>query len=155
MEKTKKTILALVLVVFAVFGSDVKDFLPIFNPKPPATKILNIEEPSQEVLESVSIFSGLVTDPDDRAKIAIFNYEFATRVKGYDTSSQQVNDVYALAGKIFFGNKLVDKYDGLSDNIVKLMQKCVGQDNHTLTQQEKDDLNENFLGLAWVLIHTR
>ena len=155
MQKTKKTILALMLIIFAVFGGDITDFIPNFKPEPPAAKILNIEEPSQEVLESVSIFSGLITDPNDRAKIAIFNYEFAERVKSYNTTSQQVNDVYALAGKIFFENKLVDKYDGLAENIVKLMQKCVGKDNHTLTQQEKNDLNKNFLGLAWVLIHTR
>lgn len=155
MQNTKKTLLALLLIIFGVFGSDIKNIVPNFNPEPPAAKILNIEEPSQEILESVSIFSSMITDPDDRAKIAIFNYEFANRVSSYKTTSQQVNDVYTLAGKIFFKGTLVDKYDGLGEAIIELMQKCIGEDNHTLTQKEKEDLSANFLGLAWVLIHTR
>tara|TARA_B100001564_G_scaffold329378_1_gene313804 strand:+ start:1328 stop:1795 length:468 start_codon:yes stop_codon:yes gene_type:complete len=155
MQNNTKTLIALLLIIFGVFGSDITSLVPSFNPEPPAAKILNIQEPSREVLGRVSNFSGLVTDPDDRAKIAIFNYEFAERITSYETTSQQVNDVYSLAGKIFFDNKLVDKYDGLAEKIVALMQSCVGKDNHTLTQKEKNDLNENFLGLAWVLIHTR
>ena len=72
------------------------------------------------------MFSDLITDPSDRAKLAIFNYEFAERVLDYNTTSQQVNDVYTLAGKIFFEDTLVDKYDGLAEEIVKLKRNYGG-----------------------------
>ena len=95
---------------------------------------------------------GMVSDPSDRAKLAIFNYDFAQRVLSYEADSQQVNDIYTLAGKTFFKNTLVDKYTGLSEEIVALLIECMGEENHVLTQEEKNKLHEYFMGVAWVLI---
>ncbi len=153
MSNKQKGIIALLLLIFSVFGGglDLSNILP--QPKPPHAAILTIEKPSQEVLDRVEIFSKIITNPDDRAKLAIFNYEFANRVSGYNTSSQQVNDVYSLAGKTFFKSDLVDKYDNLAEEIVKLMEGIIGVDNHILSQSEKDDLSMYFMGVAWVLIN--
>lgn len=150
-----KNILAIVLLVYAVFGGGLLDMFDGFTPKPtpePVAEILNVDKPSTEVLAKVQVFSDLITDPTDRSKIAIFNYEFAKRVVGYETTSQQVNDVYALAGKIFFKNTLVDKYDGLAEKIVELLKEIMTDENHTVSQHEKNQLNEYFMGIAWVLI---
>ncbi len=153
--KMYKNALVILLLLYGVFGSGLLDLLdkpqPNPEPKPPA-KILNIDKPSQEVIDRVSIFSELVTDPSDKAKIAIFNYEFAQRVLAYNAEAQQVNDIYALAGKTFFKESLVDKYEGLAEDIVKLMTECMGEENHTLLQKEKELLHEYFLAVAWVLI---
>jgi len=150
-----KNVLVIALLLYAVFGAGFLDLLdkpqPNPEPKPPA-KILNIDKPSQDVLDRVSVISNLVIDPSDRAKIAIFNYEFAQRVLAYNAEAQQVNDIYTLAGKTFFKKTLVDKYDGLSESIVDLMKECMGEEEHTLTQKEKELLNEYFLAVAWVLI---
>ena len=150
-----KNILAMLLLAYGVFGVGFLDLLdkpqPKPEPKPPA-KILNIDTPTQDVIDRVEVFSTLITDPNDRAKLAIFNYEFAERVGGYEATSQQINDVYTLAGKIFFKDTLVDKYDGLAEEIVKLLEEIMGDDVHSLSQSEKDLLNKYFKGVAWVLI---
>jgi len=53
---------------------------------------------------------------------------------------------------MFFNNTLVDKYEGLSEEIVLLLKECMTDENHVLTQDEKQKLNEYFTGVAWILI---
>ncbi len=150
-----KNILIILLLVYGVFGAGLLDLLdspsPSPDPQPPA-KILNIDKPTEDVLNRVSLFSDIITDPSDRAKLAIFNYEFANRVLAYDATSQQTNDVYTLAGKKFFKDSLVDKYDGLAENIVDLLEEILGQENHTIDTKEKEQLHKYFLAVAWTLI---
>lgn len=155
MTNKKKSLIALFLLVFGVFGVDIDilKYIPFPTPEPPAAKILNIETPSEDVIEKVNKFSDIITDPDDRAKIAIFNYEFAQRCLEYKATSQNINDVYSLAGKTFFKDDLVNKYDNLAEEIVNLLKECVGEDDHIITQEEKNNLHKYFMGVAWVLIH--
>jgi AAA+ ATPase superfamily predicted ATPase len=155
MTNKKKSLIALFLLVFGVFGGElnVLKYIPFPTPEPPAAKILNIETPSEDVIEKVGKFSDIISDPDDRAKIAIFNYEFAQRCLEYKVTSQNINDIYSLAGKTFFKEDLVDKYDNLAEEIVTLLKECVGEDNHIITQEEKNNLHKYFMGVAWVLIH--
>jgi hypothetical protein len=117
--------------------------------------LLNINKPTQEILEIVQPLSNIITDPTDRAKFAIFNQEFANRVKGYNTDIQQLNDVYVLAGSSFFQDSIKDKYKDLDIMIVDLIKQSVTDDNHTLTNEEKEKLSSNFMGLAWSLIQKR
>jgi hypothetical protein len=145
-----KKIIAALLIAYGIFGLDFIKYIPVPTPEP--VVILNVDKPSQEVIDSVKSLSSLVTDPTDRARVAIFNYEFATKVKGYDTNLQQVNDVYTLAGKTFFKEELVGKYNGLGDAITKLISNLVSDDNHDLSQAEKDKISEHFMGLAWSLL---
>jgi len=150
-----KNILAIILLLYAVFGEGLFDIADKPSPTPepnPASKILDIDKPFDKIIKDVSVFSDLITDPSDRAKIAIFNHEFAQRILTYNTDVQQVNDVYSLAGQIFFKKSLVDKYDGLSERIKDLLIKILSDENHTITTEEKQSLNEYFMGIAWVLI---
>lgn len=117
--------------------------------------ILNIDKPSDSVIQLVSPISALVTDPTDRAKLAIFNQEFANRIKSYETDNQKTNDVYVLAAQYFFLDSLKDKYPNFDTKIVGLLESCIGSDNHVLTTEEKALLSERFLGLAWSLIQKR
>jgi len=155
MNKTKKILISLLLMVYGVFGSELGSIIPniVPSPEPPVAKILNISKPTEEIMDRVKVFSDLISDPDDRAKLAIFNYEFAERVVSYNTNSQQINDVYSLAGKNFFKSTMVDKYEGLSEEIVSLMQECVGEKNKSVTEDQKQKLHDYFMGVAWVLIH--
>jgi len=114
--------------------------------------ILNIEKPTDDIISIVGPIGKLITDPTDRAKLAIFNQEFANRVVSYNTNNQQVNDVYVLAGSKFFNNDLVDKYKNLDVELVKLLESSIGSDNHILTKEEKQDISAKFMGLAWALI---
>lgn len=114
--------------------------------------ILNIEKPTQDVLERVGPIAKAITDPTDRAKLAIFNQEFAKRVVSYDTDLQQVNDVYVLAASDFFENSLKNKYENLDVDVINLIQQVTTDENHKLTSEEKNKVSENFLGLSWSLI---
>ncbi len=149
-----KKILSIVLLLYATFGTGWLDLLDIEfpSPTPPPVAILNIDLPSQVVKDRVAIFSELVTDPSDRAKLAIFNYEFSQRITEYKANAQNVNDVYTIAGKTFFQQSLVNKYEGLNEEIVSLLTECMTDENHVLTQDEKNNLHEYFMGVAWVLI---
>jgi hypothetical protein len=146
-----KSILAIILLAYSVFGGGLLDTLDI-TPKPVEVAILEIDTPTPKVLSRVEIFSEIIKDQQDRQKIAIFNYEFAKRVGGYETTSQQINDVYSLAGKLFFNNSLVGKYENLAEEIVNLMKDIISDENHSLTEKEKSELSEYFYGVSWVLI---
>lgn len=151
-----KNILAIILLMYAVFGEGLFDVADKPSPTPdpnPAAEILDIDKPSDQVIKDVSVFSELITDPSDRAKIAIFNYEFAERVLKYNSDVQQINDVYSLAGKLFFKNSLIDKYDGLAERIQNLLVEILTDENHFITQEEKNSLNKYFMGIAWVLVY--
>lgn len=140
-----RTLVGLILIIAALY--------PI--KKPVEVALLNIEKPTPDIIELVTPMSNIVTDPTHRAKLAIFNQEFANRVKNYDADVQQINDVYVLAGSAFFQDELKDKYDELDKIIVELMDKCSGSDNHKLTQEEKNKLSAYFMGFAWSLIQKR
>jgi hypothetical protein len=158
-KKIILTLVSLVLIGYGAFGGGILDLLDNPTPKPvptpipePEIAILNIDRPSQEVLDKVKGFSEIVKDPTDRAKIAIFNHEFANSLTSYDTDLQQLNDVYVLAAKKFFNNSIVGKYPQLPEMITKLIQEIAGEDNHTLSTEEKQKLSQHFLGVAWTLI---
>lgn len=150
-----KYILAACLLVFSVFGFKILDILDQPAPKPdptPHVSILTIDIPSEDIKNYVKKFSTLITDPTDKAKLAIFNYQFATNVKTYDATVQQVNDVYTLAGKTFFKDTLLHKYNNLAQMIIDTIQQVSSDENHTLSTEEKDKISEYFMGIAWALI---
>jgi hypothetical protein len=147
-----KNLVAIILLIYAVFGQgllDLADTKP--QPEPVNVAILDIETPSDSIQARISKFSEIITDPSDRAKIAIFNHEFATRCLSYDATVQNVNDVYTLAGKIFFQKSLVDKYEGLAEEVVSLLEYCITNEDHVITRTEKEKIHDNFMGVAWVL----
>ena len=81
-----KNIIAIALILYAIFGSGLVDLLKNIKPipQPQPASILNIDKPSNDVILRVERFSNLITDPTDRAKIAIFNYDFANSSKSFN-----------------------------------------------------------------------
>tara|TARA_B100001778_G_C18502641_1_gene590402 strand:- start:377 stop:832 length:456 start_codon:yes stop_codon:yes gene_type:complete len=149
----RKKIFAAILTLYAVFGLSWIDFDWSSIVPQPQQEIIQVDKPSQEIIDEVKVISDIITDPSDRAKLAIFNYEFANRVLGYDTTSQQLNNVYALAGKNFFESKLVNKYETLSDELVRIFEKVLSTDNHRLSQDERQEIHDYFMGIAWVIVN--
>jgi hypothetical protein len=145
-----KNLIALILLGIALY-QPILNIIPI-SPKPDVA-ILNIDRPSDEVIELVKPVSSLITDPTDRAKVAIYSQEFANRVKTYDVQLQQVNDILALSASGFFEGTMNDKYKDLDVAIVDLITSAAGGDeNHKLTDEEKNKISDRFMGLAWSLI---
>tara|TARA_B100001094_G_scaffold278669_1_gene288366 strand:- start:421 stop:879 length:459 start_codon:yes stop_codon:yes gene_type:complete len=147
-----KKVIALVLLAYSVFGFNVDLSNIDITPFIPTPSILNIEKPSDPILSISKNISDLVTDQDDREKLAIFNYEFSKRILGYNTDCQQVNDVYVIAGKLFFKSTLADKYDGLAESITDVLKSVIGDDNHQLSKSERKALHAYFEGVSWALI---
>lgn len=116
---------------------------------------LKIEKPSEKVIVETKPIVDIVTDKNDRIKMAIFNQEFAKRLLKYDTDIQKANDVYVLAGEFYFKNDLKGKYPQLADNIVSMIKGITGDDNHILSQEEKQIISDKFMGLAWSLLKKR
>jgi len=145
-----KNIIAIGLILFGVLLS--VQTLPKPDKDDENVVVLDIKEPSKEIIDLVKPISDLITEPTDRAKLAIFNQEFANRIKNYSSDNQQTNDVYVLAASYFFKDSLKDKYEGLDTKIVDLLKSSIGEDNHILTENEKVDISNKFLGLAWSLI---
>ncbi len=144
-----RTILGLIIVVVGLFLPVFQEWMPDSIPKPDNTPVIDVVQPSQEILEKVSSISGVVTDKTDRLNLCIFNKVFSERVKGYSATVQQVNDIYTEAGKAFFGDTLRGKYDGYGSGLLSLMKDILGEENHSLTTEEKDVLSTHFNGLAW------
>jgi hypothetical protein len=150
-----KNVIAIVLVL-AGLGIELRPYIPNFVVPKPDVAILNIDKPNDTIISIVNPVSDLITDPTDRAKMAIFSQEFANRLKGYDADLQQVNDVMALAAQKFFQESMKDKYEGLDDSIIKLITSTVGSDdNSKLNDEEKLKLSEVFMGFAWALIQKK
>lgn len=147
-----RNVVALILIGIALYQ-------PIVNSIPskpkPDVAILNIDKPSDAIIELVTPISSLVTDPTDRAKVAIFSQEFANRIKKYDTDLQQLNDVVALAATEFFQGSIKDKYESFDDGVLSLITGVTGDDNHKLSEEEKTNISDRFMGLAWSLIQKR
>lgn len=141
------------LLLYSSFGSGLLDLLdkPYVPPPQPVIKIIDVEKPSASILNEVKDLKSIVTEEDDRIKLALFNYEFAQRISNYNTNVQQVNDVYTLAGKIFFQNTLVNKYEGLAEKITSILDKTLTNENHVVTIEEKQLVHDYFIGIAWAL----
>lgn len=151
--KFLKILVAIGLLWFVFFGSLPEiDLKPTPKPDDEIVSIIDIEKPSEEILKKVKPVSDLVNNSEDRAKMALFNYEFSKRVTGYNTDVQKLNDLYAKAGSNFFGDSVKGKYLGLSSSIVNLFQSVTTEENHILTSEEKESLKKLFSGLAWTFI---
>lgn len=145
-----KNSIAIILILFGLTLAVEKHRNPVQN-----TVVLNIDQPSDKILSMVQPIAKLITDPNDRAKLAIFNQEFASRILTYEINNQQTNDIYVLAASNFFKDSLNDKYQGLDVAIIELLQSSIGNDNHVLSENEKIDISNKFMGLSWALIERK
>lgn len=148
-----KIITAVLLLLFVFFGNVPKIDLALLPDRiDEVSSILKLPHPSEDIIVKVKPSADLVTDVEDRAKLALFNYEFAQRVPGYETDVQKLNDVYVKSAENFFADSLKGKYSNYPEEIVKLFETVTSDDNHNLDINEKQSLKELFLGLSWILL---
>lgn len=147
---TIRTLLGLLLILIGLFLPQIQERIPDFTPNTPSPSI-DIEEPTQEIKDKTLKISEKVTDDKDRLDLCVFNKVFSERLLDYDADAQQVNDIYTESGRILFNDSLRGKYDGYGAGVVSLISEITGNENHELTQQEKQQISEVFSGLAWNL----
>ena len=145
MNSNLRIVLGLSLVFVGFFWNSIQERIPDFVPN---KVTINIEEPTEDIKLKTD-FASIVTDSEDKIKLTCFNKVFSDRCIDYKATNQDVNDVYGLAAKNFFGESLSSKYYGYGDNLVKTMKDVIGDEVHQLTDEEKNRLSEAFIGLAW------
>lgn len=148
-KKLLGNIIAIILICIALLPND---FIPNINPTPKPSINLDVNKPTDEILQIVKPVDMLVTNYEDRTKLAVFNYVFSKRVSKYDISSQKLQDLYVLAAQNYLKDSIKDKYDNLDMLIKELFIKCIGESDHILTKDEKTYTENLFGGLSWSLI---
>lgn len=152
MSNRFRIVAGLLLVALGFFWNDIR--IPnIPNIIPNEDPIIAIDKPNDEVLEKVSSLASKVTDKKDRDELGVFNHVFSKRIKTWNADAQEVNDLYVSAAKTVFGATLRGKYDGYGEGVQDLMKDTLGSENHSVTEGEKDELSENFDGLAYSLVN--
>ena len=149
-SSTIRTLLGLLIILIGLFLPQIQERIPDLIPDNPTPSIA-IEEPTQEIKDKTLKLSEKITDNEDRLELCVFNKVFSERVLRYDADIQQLNDIYTESGKILFKDSLKGKYDGYGNGVVSLISEITGNENHQLTQQEKQQISEVFSGLAWNL----
>ena len=101
-----KNMIAILLILVGVFGNKVSGHIAnIINkplpspppipapyvpdeptPLPPNPPTVDIEKPNSEILLKGEPVSAVVTDREDRIKLAIFNLEFSKRILAFSPS---------------------------------------------------------------------
>ena len=149
-DKTR-AILGFALILVGLFYNKISEVIVLPEPEPDVP-VIEIDKPTEEVISVTKPVSDLVRNKDDRLNLCIFNKIFAERVVGYlDIKAQQVNNLYVQAARNHFGTTLQAKYNGFSVGLTNLLKRGVGSQQHVLSTEEKDELHETFLGLAWSL----
>lgn len=141
-------IIGIILILIAIAPNKIPNIIP--SPKPSIN--LDINKPTDDILQIVKPIDMLVTNYEDRTKLAVFNYVFSKRINKYDITSQKLQDLYVLAAQNYLKDSIKDKYDNLDNLIKDLFIKSIGDSDHVLTKDEKIYTENLFGGLSWSLI---
>ena len=140
-----RLLIGIALVLVGVFWGNTPE-------APPDDKSrIVIEEPEKVLIDQWSELSKSIIDPSDRIQLCVFNKTFADRVVNYKADAQQVNDVYVLAAREVFGDSIKGKYEMLGPDIQKAMTLALGEENHNVTESDKQKLSKMFMAFAWNL----
>lgn len=148
-----RLLLGLVLMVVALGLPYIKDAIPAIPlpDGPSITETLNIPMPEIKYLEKSKSLDN-VSNKDDRVSLALFTYEFANRVPRYETDVQTYNDIYAYAAKKIYQDTMVGKYDNIREFVgSKALESVLGDRNGYVTDDQKQELSNQFMSHAWVL----
>lgn len=138
------------IIVASFFGPTLeKMLLPI---EPSVAQVLSIKEPDKSILEIVSGADKIVTDQQDKEKMALLNFEFSERLKGYDCKPEEMIQVWNHVARFVSEGEWGKKYPKFFPTYTSDMIKSVTTDaNAVVTEQEKELISEKFNGLSWVL----
>tara|TARA_B100000287_G_C20565376_1_gene754270 strand:- start:568 stop:1026 length:459 start_codon:yes stop_codon:yes gene_type:complete len=136
------------LILIALFWNNLGDIIPTI---PDEDEKIVIEKPDSDMIEEWNDVSDSITNSSDVLRLCIFNKVFADRVKNYEASAQQINDVYVEAAKNCFGETLKGKYNLLGPATEGAMASVLGQEDHKTTDFERSTLSKKFMAFAWNL----
>jgi hypothetical protein len=151
-SKMINLLFGLIIVLYGVFGKTISENLSIVNEIEVVD--LYIDEPSETILNDTKAISGIITEKEDRLAFAVFNKVCSNRMQKWPNITQQdLNDVYVEAAKKYFGNSIDNKYEGLGSFIESKFESVTGEDIHTLTKTEIEEISQILLGVSWNLVN--
>ena len=152
-----KNIIAVALIIYGLLGNSVFDILdtPVPTPTPAPLPQVQVDEPTEEVKETVAPIADLITESGDRVEIALYFLELSKRLPEYTITLQQLNDLVVKSATLVFNGRLHGKYDGFDEGLVKNVNAIAGNVEHRLTEEEKQGLSDFFEGLAWSLVQVK
>tara|TARA_R100000008_G_C3584131_1_gene170814 strand:- start:2344 stop:2802 length:459 start_codon:yes stop_codon:yes gene_type:complete len=148
MNKRLRLLAGACLILLAFFWNNLGAIIPTI---PDDSEKIIIEKPETAMIEEWQNVSNSITDSADILRLCIFNKVFADRVKDYDASAQQINDVYVDAAKSCFGDTIKGKYELLGPATEGAMASVLGDENHQTTDFERLTLSKKFMAFAWSL----
>lgn len=152
MSNKIKTILA--VVIFCVIFLDTTLLKGIIEKVTKKEVVVSVEpKPTDDAVNLTKPVADLITDKEDKATLAIFNYEFSNRLSSYSDiiNTQQLQDIYVAAGSNIYGKSISSKYQSLGTNLIQLMKGVIGEEEHIISKEETDSLSDIFRGLSWNL----
>lgn len=152
MSNKIKTILA--VVIFLVIFLDINTVKGIIEKVSKREVVVSVEpKPTDNAVNLTKPVADLITDKEDKATLAVFNYEFANRLPSYVDiiNTQQLQDIYVAAGSNVYGKALSSKYQSLGTKLIDLMKGVIGEEEHIISKEEADALSDVFKGLSWNL----
>lgn len=120
--------------------------------EPSVAQVLNIQKPDEEILKLVQPADKIVGDEQDKEKMAMLNFEFAQRLKGYDCKPEEMIQVWNHVARFVSEGKWGAKYPKFFESYTdKMIQSVTTDANSVVTEKEKELISEKFNGLSWVL----
>lgn len=152
MSNKIKTILA--VVIFCVVFLDIAFLKGIIDKTSKKEAVVSVEpRPTDNAVNLTKPVADLITDKEDKATLAVFNYEFSNRLSSYSDiiNTQQLQDIYVAAGSSIYGKSLSSKYQSLGSELINLMKGVIGEEEHIISKDEANSLSDVFRGLSWNL----
>lgn len=151
MNDTTRIVLALVLVVAALFGEKaiefVKNNVEIVN-----EPTVMVVEPSMENKELVKPIVDLDIAEDDAKLITAFYLELADVVSDDNSvikTTEQFRNFNGMAGLLHFNSDLKGKYDSLGSDIDSAIVNAIGKQSTTIDEDKREDLSQILEAIAW------
>jgi len=151
MNDTTRIVLALVLVVAALFGEKaiefVKNNVEIVN-----EPTVMVVEPSMENKELVKPIVDLDIAEDDAKLITAFYLELADVVSDDNSvikTTEQFRNFNGMAGLLHFNSDLKGKYDSLGSDIDSAIVNAIGKQSTSIDEDKREDLSQILEAVAW------
>lgn len=150
MSDSLRIILALCLVVGALFGEQladvVKNNVEIVN-----DPVVSVDEPSLEYKELVRPITNIDISSEDAKMLSAFYLELADVIKKDDSvvnSTGEFRNFNMMAGMLHFNTSLKDKYDTLGEDIDMAIVETIGKQSVSL-EDKREELVSVLEAIAW------
>ena len=151
MSDSVRIVLALVLVVAALFGEKIVDVVKN-NVEIVNEPTVQVVEPSLQYKELVKPIVDIDISGEDADLISSFYVELADVVKkddGVIDSTGQFRNFNIMAGVLHFNTSIQGKYETLGESVDEAIVNTIGKQSVELDDDKRQDLADVLEAVAW------